>query len=140
MIFSWAKRRPSNPCAVVVGDGQFEFPIVGESHYQRELEKMTGPRTEEGCRQKCAALLLPEPNNPYDRHAVAVLIHGIRVGYLSRDVCAEFLDALSRADYSRAACEAVIVGGWRRRGQEDGFYGVRLNACLLFILKEASGH
>ena len=133
-----AESQLTDECALVVGDGKFEYRIVGESHYQSELEQLTGPRTEDGCHQKCAALLLPEPTNPYDRNAVAVFIHNVRVGYLSHDVCAEFLEALSKGGFSRAASEAVIVGGWKDRedGRGDGFYGVRLNACLPFVLKK----
>jgi hypothetical protein len=123
---------------MIVGDGQFEFRIVGEMPFQHELGRLTGPRTEEGCHQKCAALLVPEPNNPHDRNAIAVFIHDVQVGYLSHEVCREFLEALFKGGYSQAAAEAVIVGGWHgRHGQEDGFYGVRLNACLPFKLKTA---
>ncbi|HVZ54091.1 MAG TPA: hypothetical protein VG986_19135 [Pseudolabrys sp.] len=119
-------------CGVLVGDGAFVFPIVGESHYQGELETICGGKTSEGARDRHAALLLPEPNNPYDRHAVCVKIFGKTVGYLSRDVAPDFLQALGRTEYREIASEAIVVGGWHRRGGQDGFFGVRLNAAMPF--------
>jgi hypothetical protein len=130
----------SDKCGVLVGDGEFEFPIVGESHYQGDLETICGGKCEEGAHERHAALLLPEPTNPYDKHAVCVKIRGTTVGYLSRDVAPEFLRALKEAGYERAASEAVIVGGWHRLGREDGSFGVKLNAVMPFTFISATDY
>jgi hypothetical protein len=116
---------------VIVGDGKFAFPIVGESHYQSELETICGGRSEEGAREKHAALLSPEPTNPYDKNAVCAKIQAVIVGYLSRDVAPEFLSALISSGYGEAAAEAIIVGGWRT-DTDEGYFGVRLNARMPF--------
>lgn len=125
-------------CGVLVGDGAFAFPIVGESHYQRELETICGGKSKDGAHALHAALLLPEPHNPYDKHAVCVKLRDMTVGYLSRDVASDFLAALIGAGYNQVASEAIIAGGWHRPGQEDGYFGVRLNATMPFRFVSAS--
>ncbi len=123
--------------AVIIGDGKYGFPVVGESHHDAALEQLAGGRTEEGVHVTCAALLLPQPDNPYDPDAVAVYIRSQEVGFLARNVAPEFLQALRAGDYDRAACEAVIVGGWDRGAGDRGYFGVRLNACRPFRLEAA---
>jgi hypothetical protein len=125
-------------CGVLLGDDEFAFPIVGESHYQRELETICGGKSERGARERHAALLLPEPNNPYDKHAVCVKIFNSTVGYLARDIAPDFLRALRKTDYLAIASEAIIVGGWHRTGEEDGYFGVRLNAFMPFEFVSAN--
>lgn len=124
--------------AIVIGDDEFEFPVVGESHYQNVLQKECGGKTEDGANHKCAALLVPEPKNPHDKNAVRVTISGKTVGYLSRDIAPDFLDALTSGGYGSAACGALIVGGWSREGDE-GHFGIRLNATLPFTLVDPPG-
>jgi hypothetical protein len=120
-LFVWrSSNSKTDRCGVVVGDGEFEFPIVGESHYQRALESIVGGKTERGHEHLCAALLLPEPANPYDKNAVCVKIRQLTVGHLARDVAQDFALALRQRGFSRAAAEAMIVGGWRRRGGDEG--------------------
>jgi collagen type III alpha len=67
--------------------------------------------------------LVPEPTNPYDRNAVAVLIGTRQVGHLARDDAAEYTRPLTRRRQKGlpTTCRAVIAGG--RRG---GSYGVFL--------------
>jgi hypothetical protein len=125
----------SEKVAIVIGDEKFEFPVVGESHHQTLLEDICGGRTEDGANHKCAALLVPEPKNPYDKNAVAVTVDGKTVGYLARDVAPDFLTALASGSYESAACGAIIVGGWSRDGDE-GHFGIRLNAALPFTLAD----
>ena len=126
---------PKGNIAVVIGDGAFAFPVVGESHHQIVLEHLVGGRTSESAHQRCAALIEPQPDNPYDPGAVAVKIRGEEVGFLERNVAPLFRQALSSGSYGRAACEAVIVGGWERGPKDRGNFGVRLNARLPFKLQ-----
>jgi len=130
-IWPFSNRR-SSVNGVLVGDGEFAFPIVGESHYQRALDVICGGKTERGARDKHAALLSPQPTNPYDKNAVCVKIKGSIVGHLSRDVAPDFLQALFTAGYQHAAAEAIIVGGWRS-ALSEGHFGVRLDACMPFV-------
>jgi hypothetical protein len=128
--------RKSN-IAVVIGDGAFAFPVVGESHHQIVLEHLVGGRTSEGAHQRVAALIEPQPDNPYDPGAVAVKIRGEEIGFLARDVAPLFRQALMAGGYDRAACEAVVVGGWERSPKDRGSFGVRLNARLPFKFQSA---
>lgn len=126
-IFGRGRRR-----GVVVGDGEFEYHLVGTSHYQAALETICGGKTRDSAHHFCAALVTPQPNNPYDRHAVVVAIFGMIVGHLDRDDAREFIRALRHGGYADAACEASIVGGWDRGHDDTGYFGVRLNAALPF--------
>jgi hypothetical protein len=130
-----AKLPPKSNIGVVIGDGAFAFPVVGESHHQIVLEHLVRGRTSEGAHQRCAAMIEPQPDNPYDPGAVAVKIRGEEVGFLARDVASQFRRTLLSGDYGRAACEAVIVGGWERGPKDRGSFGVRLNARLPFRLQ-----
>ncbi len=124
----------------VLGDGEFAFHIAGAAHYQNELTHICGGRTKEGLHEHdfdCAALLVPEPSNSYDRTAVAVIIHGAKVGYLHHGLSGEFCRVMRRGGFADAACEAMIVGGWDRGARGQGSFGVRLNVCLPFRLCSA---
>jgi hypothetical protein len=118
--------------AVVVGDGAFEFPIVGESHYQDNIERIAGKKTERGVRHRCAAVLSPEPTNP--QRAIRIDVENRTVGYLSRDVAGNFLAALSSNGFTAAVAGAVIVGGWDRGKGDVGSFGVKLDAAIPFSL------
>lgn len=104
----------------------FRFEIVGESFYQDELDRIAGGKTEEGHNLKVEAELVPEPNNPKDRNAVAVRIQGATVGYLPRHRAEQFLDLYPNGGW----CRAAIRGGWAGRRGEDGHYGVKLDLSL----------
>lgn len=82
---------------VVAGDSAFRLRVVGTSFHQEVLEKIAGARSRQGYEQFCAAILLPQPSNPSDHHAVAVIIHNAEVGHLERTVAPEFRRALGRA-------------------------------------------
>ncbi len=121
--------------AIVSGDGNFVFEVVGESHYQAELERIVGGRTEDSTYHKCIAILTPEPDNPFDPQAVCVNVNGCKVAYLSRDWAPKFNVALASNGYAQAACSAVIVGGWDRGGNDRGHFGIKLDIALPFKLK-----
>ena len=79
--------------------------MVGESHYQDALRRIAGPGA---VRHYCGAMLIPEPKNPHDNMAVAVMAVGRRVGYLSREDARAYRDGFG---LEKTPCEAVIVGG-----------------------------
>jgi hypothetical protein len=112
------------------GPGEYAFDIVGESHYQDALNRIAGPKTEEGVEYFCEADLRPEPSNPHDQNAVAVFIDELKVGYLSSVDALAWTTALANANWpggSSARVDAVIVGGWFRSGGREGSYGVKLD-------------
>ena len=117
--------------AILVGGDTCD--VVGESRYQVELETIAGGRTADGARHACIAVLRPEPTNRHDKNAVQVEVDGYTVGYLPRDVAAEFVEALRDEGFLLAVCNATIIGGWlatKKRGQ--GHFGIVLDACVPF--------
>lgn len=118
----------------LVGDGQFGFQVVGESHHQAALQQIAGAPTVHGHHLSCDALLRLEPNNPYDTHAVAVIIDGQAVGYIPAHMAGELFELLRQHDLQQIACPARIVGGWDRHDGNTGLYGVRLDLVRPFRL------
>jgi hypothetical protein len=125
--------------AIVEGDGRCGMKVSGTSYHQPELEILAGGRSSESAHHKCAALLLPEPDNAYDPNAVAVYIvaNGAKtgIGYLQHDIAPLFNRRLLADEFSAAACNALIVGGWHNNSSEDGSFGLRLDACLPFRMQ-----
>ena len=126
-LFDWIFSRPHGP-GVLLGDGNFDFPVVGTSFHQDALDRIGGVRVRGGSRRYCAALLAREPDHP----AVAISVGGIPVGYIVREHALDFGDALRQSGYVDAACEALIVGSWLRGAADWGWVGLRLNAALPF--------
>lgn len=107
-----------------------KLAIVGESFRQDTLEALGGGRTERGVeRQSHQATLMPEPENPKDPAAVAVLIEGRLVGYLSREnarVYRPVIDLVAAKGLG-VACHASLIGGWDRGSGDRGSIGVVLH-------------
>ena len=110
--------------------GSYLFEVVGESHYQADLERIVGGRTEDSASFQCVGTLIPEPDNPYDPQAVRVSVDGCTVAHLSRDWAAKFNAALLSSGYARASCNALIVGGWDRGEDDRGHFGIKLDIVL----------
>lgn len=71
--------------------------VVGESHYLGHIKALLGKAHKpEGAEHLLPALLIPEPDNPHDRNAVAVQIGGQKVGYLPRDEAAPYSRVLQQ--------------------------------------------
>lgn len=100
--------------------------VVGESYCQPALAAL---------RDKCVpgvegrpsfpAALVPEPDNPHDRHAIAVVSETGRLGYLPRDTAQAYgrsMRALQAAGYEGGSCTALLNGG----GRNPPNYGVVL--------------
>jgi hypothetical protein len=87
-----------------------------------------GGKREESCEKYLNARLVPKPSDPTDPNAVSVEIRGRKVGYLASTVAPLYLEHLASLGISGPAqCKAVIVGGWRRPGGDEGNFGVRLD-------------
>lgn len=111
------------------GFDEYEFEIVGESYYQDELEQIAGPKTDESANFPCIALLICENDNPYDHKAVAIFIHDLKIGHLSRDDARNWRKRLAEDWHEEASVtvDALIVGGWKRKNGDEGSYGVKLD-------------
>jgi hypothetical protein len=89
--------------------------VVGESHYQRVLQSLEAeciPGVEG--RPSFSALLVAEPDNAFDRNAIAVYGPTGQVGYLAREDAIRYRDtfeALSRAGYRGGSCTGLLNGG-----------------------------
>lgn len=59
--------------AMLRGDGNFEFEVVGESFYQDALSEAAGGKTFDGVRSTVYVFLAPEPDNKHDPDAVSSL-------------------------------------------------------------------
>lgn len=103
--------------------------VVGESNYQGTLLQLAGGRTVDGpINREHIAWLVPEPTNKYDPNAIAVMIAGSVVGYLSKADAPRYQSILARAvavDRVPAA-HAVLTGGWDRGAGDRGSIGVVL--------------
>jgi len=97
--------------------------VVGESHYQEALRQVAGTPAK-GTRVGKIALLVPEPDNPYDPNAVQVQIDAHVVGHLSREDAAAYLPGVRRlmAGGKFVALEAMVVCGG-----SSGVFGVFLD-------------
>jgi|SRR5262245_8387228 len=102
----------------VLCSGNETLEVVGESHYQDALWRIVGGVRTERVRSDVIAVLMPEPDNPYDVNAIKVLISGYLVGRLSRADAAAYLPGLvlqMRSNPGKVvALNGVIVGGGQR--------------------------
>src|SRR4051812_45784039 len=94
--------------------GSQDLDVVGESNYQEALWSLCGSSPGEQVRHEVIAVLVPEPENPYDQNAIAVQIDARLVGYLSREDAIAYgpgLRALMTRTGAYVALEGVIAGG-----------------------------
>jgi hypothetical protein len=122
---------PSPPALypTLPGGRGYGVNIVGEANYQIHLERVAGGRTELGVgREHAIAELLPQPDNPYDPNAIAVLIEGGVVGYIAREDTCRWRSVVddARRTQGAATCRARFKGGWDRGAGDRGFIGVVL--------------
>lgn len=115
-MFNLFKRKPAQtelsltqlPC-----DGY--CAVVGESYYQEALRATSqmGSLVSEGNRT-FTAVLVSEPDDPYDHNAVAIHSPIGKVGHLSRGDAAAYrdvFDELARLGSDGGVCEARLTGG-----------------------------
>jgi len=111
--------------------------VVGESHYQAELMRVGGGKTESGpVRPRVIAELVREPRNRHDRNAVAVQVGGSTVGYIAREDAprvGHVVDHMWNHGYP-ATVAATIIGGWDRGGGNVGSFGIRRSGTRRRIL------
>jgi hypothetical protein len=110
-------------------DGE-DLDVVGESNYHADLVAIMAalkpdPKATE---VRCAALLVREPTNRYDKKAVMVVIHGKTVGYVPREDAAEIQPRLKRLEKKGQPVFVLarIGGGRVGNGGSVGPIGVSL--------------
>lgn len=105
------------------GDEAGDFPdweVVGESHYQDNLWSIVGQKwmADRRVRFEASAALIPEPDNPHDRNAVAVHIASLITGYLSREDAEQHQPRIAARQAKIGGpvqLPALIAGGGQRR-------------------------
>jgi hypothetical protein len=88
--------------------------LVGTAPYQEALQVIAGDTPESAPELEKWAHLIPEPDNPWDRNAVAVYIDARKIGYLPRESSAAYAALLTQlwaTSHARAVCRAVVSGG-----------------------------
>lgn len=120
---------PQPKVGSIPGPGLFDVDVVGESKYQRALDRICGGRTEDGVDCLVTAVLIYDSSNRYDKMAIRIEIDGETVGYLSRENAREYRKQMEIAGHPglTASCEARIVGGWDRGPDDQGYFGVKLD-------------
>ena len=104
---------------------QFNTPIVGESNYQKALRKSY--KDPNAFRKGESAFvdvdLVYEPNNPYDKNAVAVVSTHGTLGYLSKQDAIRYRH-LCEGDRDTLSVRCKIYGG------SKGLYGAWVDLDL----------
>lgn len=88
--------------------------VVGEAYRSEGIRTLfPARRLTGGADLETTARLVPEPLNPHDPHAVAVVVEGVLVGYLARDEAVKYQRLL--IDLNRSGLDAVVpcsIHGW----------------------------
>jgi hypothetical protein len=105
--------------------GKNDIPVAGTSHRQEVLSRIAGDALRRGEHVAFTALLVPEPQNPHDPNAIAVIAEGHGpVGYFARRDAVRYR-VMAEELLRRGAigvCEAFLTGGW----DDHATIGVRL--------------
>lgn len=117
MLNPFKKKKKPKPLTLNVVELETEgyCAVVGESHYQDALRATStictpGP---EG-RPTFTAVLVAEPDNPYDENAIAIHSAEGKLGHLSRDNALAYrqvMETVAQLGFQGAACEAYLTGG-----------------------------
>jgi len=114
---------------VLIGSSNYEHQIASAAQDQRALEVLFGPHKPQGIHRFATAWLIPEENNPHDRNAVRVAIHGKAVGYLRPSDALHFHHQCFEQEKPNAIgqCQAVVTGGWASSDGRKGPFEVWLD-------------
>ena len=118
MLFQMLKELiGSKPVELAPGRG-WTIDVVGESKFQENLRLLKGNSEHD---LKVTAVLRREPSSMNDANAVRVDIGGKQVGYLTREMAAQY-------KFKEAGrCSAKIVGGFLLDNGDIAHFGVKLN-------------
>lgn len=104
------------------GTGSFDITVAGVQHRRAALEKgfraklkearedIENPGLNESETIEATLTLAYEDNNPHDSNAVAVMLRGVRIGYLPRGVASLFRGYIDRenAHSVKYQCKAEV--------------------------------
>jgi hypothetical protein len=121
---------PEAEVVTLTGSGDFGLEVMSVAFYEDNLERICGPRTDQGENRIVPARLVLEDTNPKDPEAVRVEVNDLQVGYLNRSFAHQYRQQLKQTGHPRAigVCSAKITGGWKRKsGKRAGLYEVWLD-------------
>lgn len=98
--------------------------VVGESNFQEHLRRLYKAHSATEHDVKIIATLVPENDNRIDPDAIKVEIRSQIVGYLSRQLAAEYRKSVGEES---GHCSAKIVGGFLLEDGTRASFGVKLN-------------
>lgn len=115
----------------LIYEGAEPLEVTGEARHQDTLRTIADgqPAGRGDATIEIVAELRPEPLNPLDAHAVAVLIDGEQIGYLTREAaaaCAEGITRLMQLTARPVALRGALVGGYTMDDGSPAHYGVWL--------------
>jgi hypothetical protein len=105
--------------------GRRDLPIAGTSHRQEVLSRIAGDALRRREHVAFTALIVPEPDNPHDANAIAVVAEGRGpIGYFGRRDALRYKEMAEElmARDAVGVCEAFLTGGW----DDEATIGVRL--------------
>jgi hypothetical protein len=94
--------------------------VRGESHYQSAFTTILGEPRPAGYLKPFVAVLRREPENQYDRNAIAVFISDNKVGYIAKEIASQLAPALDKAKCSEFQVAALIRGGYSEKPNFGG--------------------
>ena len=108
--------------------GNRDLDVVGESYYHAALAGIRAALHQGGgaFEVRAAGLLQREPDNPYDKNAIGVYVHGAKVGHLDRYDAEEY-QPLLKSRGGQMWSQAVLLGGRMTPVGEVGPIGVLLD-------------
>jgi hypothetical protein len=110
-----------------------EVEIHGEGSRQDVLERIAGPKDEDGKQLLVGVVLRCEPTNGFDPNAVRVEVMGQQVGYVAKEQAALLSPPMVERCGGVIEGRGVIVGGWKHARPDpnwpelplEGHYGIR---------------
>lgn len=111
------------------GPGVYSYNIVGESHCNANLRRIIkdeGLDPSDGGEMFAQAFLLCEPQNKFDKNAVAVVVALKRVGYIPREDAKDLAPQLA----SMASRGEVLLVKARIGWQDPAIVGVQLDLTV----------
>lgn len=115
-------------------DSWHNFDIEGEAYREAQITAVLGrrPKLDEELEEVAEALLIPEPDNPYDSSAISVRVNGHVVGYLAREAAAIYRPIIHRITASGQVATttvriwAVVREAWEENGEPRFYSAIRI--------------
>ena len=101
------------------GQWAYDYCVVGESHYQPTLRRQADQGTE-----ALTMVLIREPDNKYDKNAVAVYAPAGKIGHIPKEDAPALVAHLKRLE-KKYKCPVAVYG--RIGSGSNGIYGAFLS-------------